>query len=395
MHSWPRGLQYGHAFEEARIDMETTSLWLLPAAVILLSLSCRGASESIIKSAAPEVQQQRSKSAYRSFDSVDVEVANASIPLEEAREELAYLAATYPDIQAGKEAAALLEQVKAQIARQDAGRKEPARKNKAVMQARKKELKDRRKSPGWRTRTGVFLKPLENRRVMVTSDFETRDYAAGAVKDIRDRGLVELVRDPVRSGKQAAKYTLDPQSQRAELCPCHATSPMFGERWYGFSLFVPDGWEINDKMNEVVAQWHAEPDLDLGDQWRSPPLAVRIISNTWKITCLWDQNRVTSKKHPVGQAVLFQEPFKTGEWTDWVFHIKWSWKDDGLVEIWQNNRLAATRTGPNCYNDRRGTYFKWGLYHTKNNRVIYNDEFRMGDEQSTYGDVIPAGPRTP
>jgi len=66
-----------------------------------------------------------------------------------------------------------------------------------------------------------------------------------------------------------------------------------------------------------------------------------------------------------------------------------------LVEVWQNNKLVATRKGPNCYNDRRGTYFKWGIYHTKNHRVLYNDEFRMGDEQSTYGDVIPEGPRTP
>ncbi len=54
---------------------------------------------------------------------------------------------------------------------------------------------------------------------------------------------------------------------------------------------------------------------------------------------------------------------------------------------------GGRRKGSNCYNDEHGLYFKWGLYHTDGHRVLYNDELRIGEAESTYADVAPPGRR--
>jgi predicted transcriptional regulator len=95
--------------------------------------------------------------------------------------------------------------------------------------------------------------------------------------------------------------------------------------------------------------------------------------------------------------------YETGLWTDWVFHVKWSWESDGLLEVWKNGKKVIHYEGPIGYNDRRGVYFKTGIYKwvwkmtperdhsTTTKRVTYVDEVRIGNENATYQDVVRAG----
>ena len=51
-----------------------------------------------------------------------------------------------------------------------------------------------------------------------------------------------------------------------------------------------------------------------------------------------------------------------GAWTDWVFHVKWSYGPDGVLEVWKNSQKIVTKSGPNTFNDARGPYMKMGIY---------------------------------
>ena len=82
-----------------------------------------------------------------------------------------------------------------------------------------------------------------------------------------------------------------------------------------------------------------------------------------------------------------------------MFHIRWSYEDEGLLEVWKDGRKVVTQKGPNTYNDLRGNYFKIGVYKWdwKNRpetsrverRVLYHDEVRIGGPSARYEDVAP------
>ena len=243
---------------------------------------------------------------------------------------------------------------------------------------------------------GLMLSPCRPcaAGVIFRGDYESGSRA-GFSQEIQGSGEYEIVTgpEPVRAGKYSCRFTLR-KSQRVELVPRRCTAPVGSERWYGFSIYIPNDWVDNRRKDEVVAQWHATPDRDKGEPWRSPPLAVRTFSNIWRISCLWDSKPLSIPRIE-GGAPIWKGPIEKGQWTDWVFHIKWSYRDDGLVEVWKNGTFLNRRQGPNCYNDKRGLYFKWGIYHTRENRVLYNDELRIGDERTGYRTVAPPGSRLP
>jgi hypothetical protein len=70
-----------------------------------------------------------------------------------------------------------------------------------------------------------------------------------------------------------------------------------------------------------------------------------------------------------------------------------------MLEVWQNGETVIDRRGPNAYNDKRGPYFKMGLYKgwrdpqrpsdAVSERVLFHDEFRMAGADAGYADVAP------
>ena len=78
-----------------------------------------------------------------------------------------------------------------------------------------------------------------------------------------------------------------------------------------------------------------------------------------------------------------------GVWHDFVYHIKWSYKDDGFVEGWLNGKKIIDYRGPVGYNDDQGIYFKIGVYRNESEKtyVIYHDEYRRGN---SFAEVDPA-----
>lgn len=255
-------------------------------------------------------------------------------------------------------------------------------------------------------------------KVSFTEGFEGTEFA-GWGKELPGPAAGRIVASPVRSGKGAARFecTRDQpivaNSKRAEITR-HGSGGANNENrdcWFGWSLYLPADWQIDPQSPEIVTQWHEQPDIELGEDWRSPPLALLVRGDRWLFDVRWDSKPVTDGNTPEGREDVPAGTIDRGAWTDWVLHVRWSYRGDGLLEVWKNGEKVVNRRGPNCYNDRKETYFKTGVYKWdwKSNpqrsvvdrRVLYVDEIRWGDATSSYEEVAPhgkrpaAGPRPP
>jgi hypothetical protein len=235
--------------------------------------------------------------------------------------------------------------------------------------------------------------------LLFSSDFEDRRLTGW-----RGSGNTpEIARQRSRAGRYSLRTSLDrrsdPVSYRTEVSGPRAE--VGEEYWYGFSVFLPEDY-VSDRVWEIVAQWHGVPDFETGETWRNPVMALSTTGGRWSWVSRWDAKRNTfesGKRQYGGTRTYDLGPYERGVWTDWVVHVKWSYRTDGVLEIWQNGRQVIDQEGPNAFNDAHGPFFKMGLYKgwrdpnrrgdAVSRRVLYHDEFRMGGAEASYADVAP------
>ena len=238
--------------------------------------------------------------------------------------------------------------------------------------------------------------------IRFVGDFETGDLSDWRTNEQCCAHSINIVDTPVRAGRNAVRFEVRrddadvADSKRAELKL--APVPAKSERWYAVSLYLPEEYQ-EDPTPEIVTQWHATPDFDKGETWRSPPLALLTHEGKWRIGWRWDSKRVTEGNTPEGSQGRTLGSYETGRWTDWVFHVKWSWEEDGLLQVWKDGKQVIHHKGPNAYHDKTGTYFKTGIYKWPfksdpdaakvDKRVLYVDEIRIGGPDSTLDAVMP------
>ncbi len=245
----------------------------------------------------------------------------------------------------------------------------------------------------------------------------SRDFESGDLSGFTDNPKrlkktlkkIRVVTKPVRHGRYAAEFTLyrkdqDDVNYRTDLVTSNASGDYLrlhiGRKyWYGFSTLFPRNW-VPDTQSELFAQWHASPDE--GEDKRSPNLAIYVYGEDYCIKKRWDANKI-SDKESIPSKILWCgkiEPDK-GIWIDWVFHVKWSFHEDGFVDVWKDGNRILSDKGPNSYNDKQGPYFRFGPYKwpwkkdeeeapsTVSKRIVYFDEIRIGDENACYELVRP------
>jgi hypothetical protein len=182
------------------------------------------------------------------------------------------------------------------------------------------------------------------------------------------------------------------------------------EQWYGFSTYLPADWQIDNQASDIIAQWHSPNDDEYaaGEPGKSPPLSLFITGDVFKIANIWDPKEVTLDNDPTlgepkgGRVTLWQGSVTDmkGRWVDWVFHVKWNYDGNGIVQVWKDGQLIVSRTGPNAYNDVGTITFKYGIYkpgwnnsngstHIVKTRVLSVDELRIGNSASSYAGVAP------
>jgi len=224
-----------------------------------------------------------------------------------------------------------------------------------------------------------------------------------------------LVTTPTRAGKYALRSVVDRYDDNAPYrCEIVAKDQnarqsylyqeIDKEYWYGFSTFIPRDFII-DNLTDIIAQFHGTPDD--GEAWFVPNFGLHITGNQYEINRFWDDSKITSwKKHDGEDHYAFGNIADDKEkWTDWVFNIKWSYTNEGngFMKIWKDGVLIFDKKGPNCTNDALGPFLRFGLYkwdwrHTEQkkpgnttSRVIYHDEYRIGNANAGYEGVAPAG----
>jgi hypothetical protein len=253
--------------------------------------------------------------------------------------------------------------------------------------------------------TAVAALPALNDKLIFVGDFETGDYQ-GWETQFPHSTTGSVVTTPVRAGKYAERSELtyadfktygDSRNRRCEILKQDIGRPG-QERWYGFSVYLPKDWR--DEIFDIVMQIHNHPDP--GEGPKSPIMTLETAGDSWKVNDRWDKEKISKPaKNGAGGTItsnlLWTGPYETEKWTDWVFHVKWSLDDDGLVEVWKDGVKVVTHNGPNCYNDDKDFYFKMGVYKpayrvtAPPQRVIFHDEVRIGNEKATYQDVAPGG----
>jgi len=251
----------------------------------------------------------------------------------------------------------------------------------------------------------VALGPV-NDKLIFTGDFESNDFE-GWLTQFPHSTKGSIVTTPVRAGKYALRNELpyadfkaygDSRNRRSEIYKENVGRPG-EERWYGFSIYLPKDWEELETF-DIVMQIHNKPDP--GEGPKSPILTLETHGKDWKVNNRWDKEKISVPgKNGAGGTitsnVIWQGPYQTEKWTDWVFHVKWSLGDDGLVEVWKDGKKIGEQKGPNGYNDEQPFYMKVGVYKpayrvtAPPQRVIYHDEIRIGNEKASYNDVAPGG----
>lgn len=207
---------------------------------------------------------------------------------------------------------------------------------------------------------------------------------------------IKNVNEILHNGQPALRFELNKKDEavsngkRSEIATPPEISPNV-ERYYSFSIFLPNDFET-DTIPEIVAQWHAQPDFSSGETWRSPPIALSTRNGHWRLTIRWATDSVNTNKTVSGIKSVDLGAYEKNKWIDWQFHIKFSCKDDGLIEVWKNKASVFTRKGPNYYNDKKGPFFKFGIYKwawmNKNlssaitRRVLYFSDVNIADSMS-------------
>jgi len=174
------------------------------------------------------------------------------------------------------------------------------------------------------------------------------------------------------------RYT-DEVSYRSELVPSNLNSLYFdgnrsklgNEYWYNIHIFLPKNWEYSSSPI-CIMQWHESPDFDLGENWRNPPLALQSDSGSagtgrnYFIRHRADSKKVTGSFGPyeIDEKIEIEAiENDLGRWVRWSFNVKWSYKDDGfIVVVKDGNELFRREKQKNTYNDKKGPYWKFGIY---------------------------------
>lgn len=258
--------------------------------------------------------------------------------------------------------------------------------------------------------TGIPM-PIYNQKelrfdgtILFQSNFETADDLSRWTKEVCRPDAITLSDKVARKGRYSARFEFKKEDAllykgfvRAELKQNFSIDTT-GENWYGFSNFFPDDY-ISDPFPEVVAQWHEVPDWDLGETWRSPPISLEIRNDHYYVKVMWASAPVNTNRTKDGEIYYDLGAVDKNIWNDWVFHIKFSYTSTGILEVWKNKTNVVTRNGPNSYNDQHWPYFKLGIYKwawskggagsPEDERVLYVDEVRVGDRNSSLEAVSP------
>ena len=182
------------------------------------------------------------------------------------------------------------------------------------------------------------------------------------------------------------------------------------EYWFSISIYLPKDWSLDygtKQSDGIVWQFHDRAYKD-PENWRQIlPLTVMHRESGWVIINHTYANSV-NKGRSLGNLKTFSKtvPYKLGQWTDFVMNVKFSGAEspddtNGFFKVWVDGQLVLDIAGQNYFGEQQGPYFKFGLYNSAwkyvdtwagtSSRLLYHDELRIGDANSSFNDISPPG----
>jgi enterochelin esterase-like enzyme len=264
----------------------------------------------------------------------------------------------------------------------------PARRNRAALRA---------------AISGLLLTPAFSARGDIIESV-TEDIAlARGRESIRSKGGPENNKltntlGPVRAGKTAFRHWVNTKGERSELAM--QRTKIGGTYWYGWSMMLPEDFDHrgSDTIVMQLASWPTPRNGKFPHSANGPYLEIQ------------PDGRLIMHLQPKGQDtdmvcddfVVAEDVARLkGKWLDFVMHARWTGEEDGHFKLWlkvdDNNYLQKVDyEGPTWWNDEdTGPYFKMGAYMGEPgwkgpaSRTVYTDEYRLGDEDSSFDEVAP------
>jgi len=216
--------------------------------------------------------------------------------------------------------------------------------------------------------------------------------------------------EKARAGNKSYKFSLAPygtvSGNRSELVlrgldsvPQISNFLYKREYWMGYSIYIPSNLIFPYVENDwaLSGQFHDAPD-ECDNHYANPlfamyPKSTNGVSGVFDITVKSKSDKCNNLIYD--RSVSYKTPaLVKGAWSDVVINFKFNYTSDGgpFMKVWLNGNLVVDDSGPNCYNDTLGPFFRMGLYgNTRNWMTVYYDEIRVGNETSSYIEVAPRG----
>ena len=170
------------------------------------------------------------------------------------------------------------------------------------------------------------------------------------------------------------KFTisLNDDYYKSKRCEFASTDQNLLNNSFNISFTVtPEVVNKQDKQWHSIFQVHSFPDLSLGEHWRCPIISVEVNRGKFRIFNRWDDKQLSLLKRGTcassqnsisGRLIL--DDFDLEEGRKYQFNISgyFSFSEKGFLKVSINNILQSESYGPNAFNDKRGPYFKFGIY---------------------------------
>lgn len=225
--------------------------------------------------------------------------------------------------------------------------------------------------------TAVFVLPScgESAVVTFTGDFETGDTSqwdeehqgADADDDIYAQSDVKF------EGAYAGRFIVEPgdkfhatSGERAEVSKGRAGGVLFGEgeeRWFGWSVFFPDGFPLEPQSDPAKATWNIFTSWHHTGPTCSVPLDLAVNSGATPPTIILTQRSGTLENCALSGEEFVLGEFKTAEWLSFEVHVKFSSDpNEGFVEAYLNGRRTLPRTNMATLYPGYANYLNQGFY---------------------------------
>ncbi len=228
-------------------------------------------------------------------------------------------------------------------------------------------------------------------RTAFDADFESPTRDLWSAPQAREEGRVTLVRDvegePPRRGSMAARFEVrsgdsdvagSGEGERAEVFLDELrTDAQSGTQWWAWSTYFPQDFEAPSGEWNVFTQFHnsgsdgqANVHFDVRD---GEAIGLRVMGG--------DASSPSRRDFVLA-------PLERGRWYDFVFHVGWSAKDDGFVEVYVDGKLAVSKVHTPTLYDGQSVYLKQGYYraaYERSSTVVYHDGARRLMEEESAG----------